>query len=51
MEEVLRRLPDYRLVEDELEPIPDVCTMQGYLSVPVRFTPGRKSGVPPVLPA
>ncbi len=42
MEEVLRRLPDYALVEAELEPIPDVSTMQGYLSVPVRFTPGRR---------
>ncbi len=51
MEEVLCRLPDYMLVEEELEPIPDVSTMQGYLSVPVRFTPGAKSGVPPVLPA
>lgn len=46
MEEVLRRLPDYRLVEDRLEPIPDISTMQGYLSVPVTFTPGpRETGV------
>ena len=44
MEEVLRRLPDYQVIEAELEPIPDVSTMQGYLSVPVTFTPGRKVG-------
>lgn len=44
MEEVLRRLPDYRLVEAALEPIPDVSTVQGYLSVPVTFTPGKRAG-------
>ncbi len=44
MEEVLSRLPDYRLVEEQLEPIPDVSTMQGYLSVPVTFTPGKRAG-------
>jgi cytochrome P450 len=43
MEEVLRRLPDYEVVESELERIPDVSIICGYLSVPVRFTPGRKS--------
>jgi len=37
MEEVLRRLPDYRLVEDGLERIPDSAILYGYLSVPVRF--------------
>jgi cytochrome P450 len=39
MEEVLRRLPDYRLVEEGLERIPDSSTLYGYLSVPVTFTP------------
>ncbi|MGE3693120.1 MAG: cytochrome P450 [Novosphingobium sp.] len=51
MEEVLRRMPDYRLVEEGLEPIPDISTVQGYLSVPVRFTPAATSGLPAVLPA
>lgn len=39
MDEVLRRLPDYRLVEEGVERIPDASTLYGYLSVPVRFTP------------
>jgi hypothetical protein len=43
MEEVLRRLPDYRLVEGELQAIPDVSTVSGYLSVPVTFTPGQRA--------
>jgi cytochrome P450 len=43
MDEVLRRLPDYELVESGLELIPDASTIYGYLSVPVRFTPGRKA--------
>jgi cytochrome P450 len=38
MDEVLRRLPDYRLVEDGLERIPDCSTLYGFLSVPVTFT-------------
>ena len=29
--------PDYRLVEDRLERIPDSAILYGYLSVPVRF--------------
>lgn len=43
MEEVLRRLPDYRLVEPGLQRIPDVSVVQGYLSVPVMFSPGKPS--------
>jgi hypothetical protein len=43
MEEVLRRLPDYRLVEENLQAIPDVSTVSGYLSVPVTFTPGART--------
>jgi cytochrome P450 len=39
MEEVLRRLPDYRLVEAGLERIPDSSILYGFLSVPVTFMP------------
>lgn len=39
MDEVLRRLPDYRIIEEGLQPIPDVSTVSGYLSVPVTFAP------------
>lgn len=37
MDEVLRRLPDYTLVEDGIERMPDCATLYGYLSVPVTF--------------
>jgi cytochrome P450 len=40
MEEVLRRLPGYRLVEAGLERIPDSSILYGYLSVPVTFAAG-----------
>jgi cytochrome P450 len=40
MEEVLARLPDYVVEEAGLERIPDVSIVYGFLSVPVRFTPG-----------
>ncbi|MBW8754943.1 MAG: cytochrome P450 [Sphingomonadales bacterium] len=43
MDEVLRRLPDYRVIEEALQPIPDVSTVSGYLSVPVTFTPAGRS--------
>lgn len=42
MEQVLMRLPDYRLVEDGVRFAPDVGTVYGYSAVPVTFTPGRK---------
>jgi cytochrome P450 len=44
MEEVLTRLPDYRVVEEGLERIPDSSTLYGYLSVPAKFTPGKRAG-------
>lgn len=42
LQEVLNRLPDYQLVEEGLEPIPVVSVIQGYLSVPVTFTPAMQ---------
>ena len=39
MDEVLARLPDYRLLEDGLLMTPDASTLFGYLSVPVVFAP------------
>jgi cytochrome P450 len=43
MEEVLNRLPDYRVVEEGLVLTPDSSSLFGYLSVPVVFTPGQRS--------
>lgn len=42
MEEVLKRLPDYEVVENALVLIPDASSLYGYLSVPVRFTPAER---------
>ena len=44
MEEVLRRLPDYQLDEAGLHRIPNAAVVQGYLAVPVTFTPGQREG-------
>jgi cytochrome P450 len=43
MEEVLARLPDYRLVEEGLVLTPDASSLFGYLSVPVVFPPAARS--------
>jgi cytochrome P450 len=43
MHEVLTRLPDYKVVEELAERIPDSSTVYGYLSLPVTFTPGKRS--------
>lgn len=45
MEEVFRRMPDFKLKEDELVFAPNVQIIYGYKSVPVTFTPGKKVGV------
>lgn len=40
LQEVLRRLPDFRVEEAGLRVQPDVGTTFGYAAIPVRFTPG-----------
>lgn len=42
MEEVFKRLPDFKLVEDGLVFAPDVAVIYGYKNVPVTFTPGKR---------
>jgi cytochrome P450 len=46
LEEVFRRLPDFRLVEDKLVFAPDVAIIYGYKAVPITFTPGKRE-LPP----
>jgi len=46
MDEVLRRLPGYELVEAGIERIPDSAILYGFLSVPVRFPPARPASSP-----
>jgi cytochrome P450 len=42
--EVLDRLPDYELVEEGLRPYPSIGGVNGWIKIPARFTPGRKTG-------
>ena len=42
IEEVLRRLPSYQLVEDEVELLPSFATSYGYRRIGAVFTPGKR---------
>ncbi|MEU5271859.1 cytochrome P450 [Streptomyces hygroscopicus] len=42
--EVLRRLPDYRLIEGAAERYATVGQINGYVKMPARFTPGPRTG-------
>lgn len=41
---VLNRLPDYQIVEDEIEPYDTISRINGWKRIPARFTPGAKVG-------
>jgi cytochrome P450 len=43
LREFLTRMPDFQVVESELELAQDVSTVYGYRRVPITFTPGKKS--------
>jgi cytochrome P450 len=47
--EVLRRMPDYRLVENATVRYPSIAVSNNYIAVPATFTPGHKEGVSPEL--
>jgi cytochrome P450 len=42
--EVLARIPDYKVIEDEIVGYPTVGLVNGYIHLPATFTPGRKVG-------
>lgn len=42
--EVLTRLPDYRVLDEEALPYPSVSKVNGWITIPAVFTPGRKVG-------
>jgi cytochrome P450 len=44
MSEVLTRLPDFQVVEAEIEPYPSVGNVNGWIHIPATFTPGPKVG-------
>jgi cytochrome P450 len=41
---VLKRLPDYRIDHDKAQRFPSMGLANGWLAMPIRFTPGRKLG-------
>ncbi|HKD65729.1 MAG TPA: cytochrome P450 [Candidatus Binataceae bacterium] len=46
LEEVLRRMPDYRLIRDRAEHYESIGTVNGYVKMPAAFTPAKRRGTP-----
>jgi cytochrome P450 len=44
MTQILRRMPDYRVIRSGLEAYPSAWAIGGWLSVPITFTPGVREG-------
>lgn len=42
LEEVLRRLPDYRIDRDRVQHYPTIPLVNGYIAMPATFTPGPR---------
>jgi len=42
--EVLTRMPDYRVIEEEAEPYHTIAKVNGWIRIPATFTPGPKVG-------
>lgn len=42
LEEVLRRMPDYRIDVDAVVPYPSIPLVNGYIAMPATFTPGER---------
>lgn len=42
--EVLERIPDYHVIEDQTKPYPSVAAVNGWITMPATFTPGVKLG-------
>jgi cytochrome P450 len=40
--EVLERLPDFRVLEDQAKRFPSISEVNGWIAMPAIFTPGRK---------
>jgi cytochrome P450 len=49
MNEVLRRMPDFRVLEDEAEQYGTTGVVNGWVKVPAVFTPGRRENRDPEL--
>lgn len=44
LKEVLLRIPDYQVIEAEAVPYPTIARINGWITMPATFTPGRKLG-------
>lgn len=44
LEEVLLRIPDFKIVEDGVKTYPQIGMVNGVIHAPATFTPGRKTG-------
>jgi cytochrome P450 len=44
LREFLSRIPDYRVVEDEVRSYDFACNNAGYARLPITYTPGERSG-------
>jgi cytochrome P450 len=44
LSEVLRRMPDYQVIEDGIRAYPSIAVVNGWMSLPANFTPGAKVG-------
>ena len=42
LEEMLRRLPDFEVIESGVTTQPDVSIIHSYATLPITFTPGAK---------
>ncbi len=42
LEEILRRIPDFELIEDEVELLPHFSTAYGYRRITATFSPGKR---------
>jgi cytochrome P450 len=46
MTAILDRLPDYEVIEDRAKLYPSVSPVNGWVNIPIRFSPGPRSGLP-----
>lgn len=42
--EMLKRMPDYTVIEEKAKRYPNVASVNGWITVPATFTPGKKVG-------
>ena len=41
---VLTRMPDYKVIEERARSYPSIASVNGWITIPATFTPGKKVG-------